>query len=229
MTILLVALGLPNNSSASGQKVADIVSVNGQFRLDSAENFDFKRLRVFTQHQLGKYGAMVVDGSFIPDEKGCFVIHVPAGSRVSMEVMTAEPTIINSYDAPDNPDNNDGVGFYTLEKGGRKTVLLKEFYVSDDSPSQIELPIQLYRGAAFSVCLPDGMTSGSIQFHPVSGKRQNDMSMASFSDSKTVRESLIGGLNPGLWEVFYIDDDDRILKSQQLDLRRGQIFHEKCK
>ena len=229
MSILLVALSLPNNSSASGQKIADIVSINGQFRLDDAENFDLKRLSVFTNHRPGKDRAWVEDGSFIPDENGRFVISVPAGNWVSMVVMTAEPTIINSDDAPDNPDNNEEVGFYTLEKGGRKTVLLKEFYVPDDSPSQIELPIQLYRGAAFSVCLPDGMTSGSIQFHPVSGKRQNDMSMVSFSDSKTVRESLIGGLNPGLWEVFYIDDDDRILKSQQLDLRRGQIFHEKCK
>jgi hypothetical protein len=48
--------------------------------------------------------------------------------------------------------------------------------------------------------------------------------MASFSDSKTVRESFIGGLNPGRWEVFYVDDNDQILKTQQLDLRRGQIF-----
>lgn len=54
------------------------------------------------------------------------------------------------------------------------------------------------------------------------------MSMASFSDSKTVRESFIGGLSPGRWDVFYIDDNDQILKTQQLDFRRGQIFHERC-
>jgi hypothetical protein len=115
-----------------------------------------------------------------------------------------------------------------LEKGEKQIVLLKEFHAPDDSRPQIELPIQLYRGAAFSVCLPDGMTSGSIQFHPVFGKRRNDMSMASFSDSKTVRESFIGGLSPGRWDVFYIDDNDQILKTQQLDFRRGQIFHERC-
>jgi len=229
ITILLVALSLPNNSSASGQKIADTVSINGQFRLDDAENFDFKRLSLFTNHRPGKDRAWVVDGSFIPDDNGRFVISVPAGNWISMVVKTADPTIIDADDAPDNPNQNEGVGFYRSEKEEKQTVLLKEFNVPDVSPSQIELTIQLYRGAAFSVCLPGGMTSGSIQFHPVSGKRQNDMSMASFSDSKTVRESLIGGLNPGLWEVFYIDDDDRILKSQQLDLRRGQIFHEKCK
>jgi hypothetical protein len=228
ITILLVALSLPNNSSATGQKIADTVSINGQIRLDDAENFDFKRLSVFANHRPGKDRAWVEDGTFIPDENGRFVNSVPAGNWVSMRVMTIDPTIIDSDDAPDNPDNNEEVGFYELEKKGKQAVLLKEFYVPDDSPSQIELPIQLYRGAAFSVCLPDGMTSGSIQFHPVSGKRQNDMSMASFSDSKTVRESFIGGLSPGRWEVFYIDDNDQILKTQQLDLRRGQIFHEKC-
>ncbi len=54
------------------------------------------------------------------------------------------------------------------------------------------------------------------------------MSFHSFIDSKTVRESLIGGLNPGRWKVFYVDDNDKILKTQQLNLRRGQIFREKC-
>lgn len=228
LTILLTAFGLPNNFSFNGRKIADSVYINGQIRLDDAENFDFKRLSVFANHRPAKDRAWVEDGTFNPDENGRFVISVPAGNWVSMEVMTAEPTIINSDDAPDNPNNNEEVGFYELEKEGKQTVLLKEFYVPDDSPSQIELPIQLYRGAAFSVCLPDGMTSGSIQFHPVSGKRRNDMSMASFSDSKTVRESFIGGLNPGRWEVFYIDDNDQKLKTQQLDLRRGQIFREKC-
>jgi hypothetical protein len=228
ITILLVALSLPNNSSASGQKIADTVSINGQFRLDDAENFDFKRLSVFTQHQLGKYGALVVDGSFTADEKGRFVIGVPAGSRVSMQITTADPTIMDSEDAPDNPDNNRSVGFYELEKGKKHTLLFKELYVSEDSSSEMELTIQLYRGASFSVCLPEGMTSGSIHFHQLSGKRQNDMSMVSFSDSKTVHESLIGGLNPGLWEVFYIDDNDRMLNSLLLDLRRDQIFPEKC-
>jgi len=228
ITIWLMAFGLPNNFSVNGQNIADSVSVNGQIRLDDAENFDFKRLCLFTNHRPGKYYSWIVDGSFIPDEDGRFVISVPAGNWVSMTVTTADPTIIDSDDAPYNPDNNEGVGFYELEKEKKQTVLLKEFYVPDDSSSQIELTIQLYRGAAFSVCLPDGMTSGSIQFHQVSGKRQNDMSMVSFSDSKTVRESLIGGMNQGLWEVFYIDDNDRILKFQQLDLRRGQIFRVKC-
>ena len=144
---------MPNNFSVSGQKIADTVSINGQIRLDDTENFDFKQLSVFTQHQPGK---------------------------------------------------------------------------SHPLKSEMELTIQLYRGAAFSVCLPDGMTSGSIQFRPESGKRRNVMSVIEFSGSETVRESLMGGLSPGRWKVFYVDDNDQILKSQQLDLRRGQIFREKC-
>ena len=225
--ILLMAFGLPNNFSVSGQKIADTVSITGQIRLDDAENFDFKQFSVFTQHQPGKSHPLIVDGSFIPDENGRFVITVPAGSRVFMEVTTADPTIIDSGDAPDIL-NNRGASYYSFKKGKEHTLLFKDFYVPDDSSSGIELTIQLYRGAAFSVCLPDGMTSGSIQFRPESGKRRNVMSVIEFSDSETVRESLVGGLSPGRWKVFYVDDNDQILKSQRLDLRRGQIFHVKC-
>src|SRR5215831_10926915 len=126
MSILLVALSLPNNSSASGQKIADIVSINGQFRLDDAENFDLKRLSVFTNHRPGKDRAWVEDGSFIPDDNGRFVISVPAGNWISMVVKTGDPTIIDSDEAPDNPNHNEGVGFYRLEKEEKQIVLLKE-------------------------------------------------------------------------------------------------------
>jgi hypothetical protein len=228
IAILLVALSLPNNSSASGQKIADTMSINVQFRLDDAENFDFKWLSVFTQHQPARSHGLIVDGAFIPDENGRFVINVLAGSRVFMEVTTADPTIINSDDASDNRDSDRGVGFYSVGKGENHTLLFKDFYVLDNSSSEMELTIRLYRGAAFWVCLPDGMTSGSIQFRPESGRRWDRMSVYEFSGSETVREEIIGGLSPGRWKVFYVDDNNQILKSQQLDLRRGQILREKC-
>jgi hypothetical protein len=228
IAILLMAFGLPFDFSVSGLKIAATVSINGQFRLDDAENFDFKHLSVFTQHRLGKYGVSVEDGTFIPDENGRFVVTVPAGSRVFMQVTSADPTIIEPDDAPDNPNNNDGVGFYEMEKGKKHTLLFKDFNVPDDSSSEMELTIQLYRGAAFSVCLPDGMTSGSIQFRPEAGRRRNRMSVLEFSGSETVRESLMGGLSSGRWKVYYVDDNSQILKTQQLDLRRGQIIREKC-
>src|SRR5262245_27614323 len=207
ITILLMALGLPFDLSVSGVKIAATVSINGQFRLDDADNFDFKHLSVFTQHRLGKYGVSVEDGTFIPDENGRFVVTVPAGSRVFMQVTTSDPTIIDPDDAPDNPNNNDGVGFYSFRNGKEHTLLFKDFYVTDDSSSEMELTIQLYRGAAFSVCLPDGRTSGSIQFRPASVRRQNRMSLHEFSGSETVRESLMGGLSSGRWKVFYVDDN----------------------
>jgi hypothetical protein len=228
ITILPVALGLIAAFSVGGQKIADSVSINVQFRLDDAENFDFKQLSVFTQHQLVKNRALIVDGSFTADENGRFVISIPTGSRVFMEIGATDPTIINSYDAPDNPDNDGGVGFYSVRKGEKHTLMFKDFYAPADSSSEMELTIQLYRGAAFSVCLPDRMTSGSIDFRPESGRRRNHMSVYWFRDSKTVRDSLIGGLSSGRWKVFYVDDNDQILKTQQLNLRSGQIFREKC-
>jgi hypothetical protein len=227
ITILIMVFGLPNNFSVGGQKIADSVSINGQIRLDDPQNFDFKQLSVFTQHQPGKSHGLIVDGSFTPDENGRFVITVPAGSRVFMEVTTADPTIIDSGETPDTP-NRRGASFYSVKKGEEQTLLFKDFYVPDYSSSEMELTIQLYRGAAFSVCLPDGMTSGSIQFRPESGRQRNRMSVIEFSGSETVRESLVGGLSPGRWRVFYVDDNGQILKTQQLDLRRGQILREKC-
>src|SRR5262249_34346012 len=132
VAILLAALSLPNNSSASGQKIADTMSINAQFRLDDAENFDFKQLSVFTQHQPARSHGLIVDGAFIPDENGRFVITVPAGSRVFMEITTADPTIIKSDDAPDIHDDRRGVGFYSVRKGEKQTLQFKDFYVPDD-------------------------------------------------------------------------------------------------
>jgi hypothetical protein len=106
LTILLTAFGLPSNFSVNWQKIVGSVPINGQICLDDVKNFDFKRIGVFTNHRPGKYSAWEVDGSFIPDENGRFIISVPAGNWVSMRVMTADPTVIDSDDAPDKPDNN---------------------------------------------------------------------------------------------------------------------------
>ncbi|HEU4511015.1 MAG TPA: hypothetical protein VFR78_22480 [Pyrinomonadaceae bacterium] len=221
IAILLVAVSFPQ--SPSNNAPAAVVTMNGQIRLDNVENFDFRRLSIFMQHRPGKYYSWTTDGSFTPDESGRFVIRVPAGNWISMEVTTTDPTIRHSRDAPGNED----VGFYKLEKEKKQTVLLKEFYVPSDS-SGIEQAIELYRGAAFSVCVPDGVKSGSIQFYHESEKYQNRTSVVTFSDSERLRESLIGGLAAGQWDIRYVDDKDQIRGSQVLELRSGQTMNVKC-
>jgi hypothetical protein len=149
---------------------------------------------------------------------------VPAGNWISIEVTTTDPTIRHAADAPGNED----VGFYELEKKQKETVLLKEFYIPAGSSAEIEQTIELYRGAAFSVCVPQGMKSGSMQFYLQSEKYRYRTSVFDFADSERLRESFIGGLAEGQWEVLYVDDNNQIRKSQQLDLRSGQTIDLKC-
>lgn len=146
---------------------------------------------MFVQHRQGKNHAWTTDGSFTPGEDGSFAIPVQAGNWVSLEVTTTDPTVRYS------PKSADDVGFYRLNNGSRESVMLREFYVSDDSASQMEQTIELHRGAAFSVCIPEGMKSGSIQFHKQWKPFEKGILTASFADPENLRGALIGGLSPG--------------------------------
>ena len=220
----LIALGLTLGSAVSRQQVVSSVTIDGQVRLDNAANFDFRRLSMFIQHRLGKGHSWTIDGSVAPDESGRFVTTVPAGNWISIEVTTTDPTIRHGADAP----GNEGVGFYELEKKQKETVLLKEFYIPAGPSAEIEQTIELYRGAAFSTCIPPEMKSGSMQFYLQSEKHRYRTSVVDFAESDRLRESFIGGLAAGQWEVLYVDDNNQIRKSQQLDLRSGQTMDLKC-
>lgn len=198
------------------------VVISWQVHLDDRTNFDFTRLSVSLQRRPGKYHPWTVVGSFTPDKEGRFVASVPAGSWLSLDVTTSDPTVRRSTDSPDD------VEFYELERNKTETVMLQEFYVPDHSAERIERTLEFHRGASFSVCVPDGLKSGSIQFYRKSETYEDKTSVVSFIDSKTVSGSLIGGLQDGKWIVMYIDDNDVIFRSEELDLQRGEVLRVKC-
>lgn len=222
---LAVSFSLPLLNSrglaASPQQPSQVV-INWQVHVDDATNFDLARLSVSIQRRPGKYHAWTIVGLFIPDKDGRFVTSVPAGSWVSVKVTTSDPTVRRAIDTPDD------VEFYELERNKSETIMLQEFYVPGDSPERIERTLEFRRGAAFSVCVPDGLKGGSIQFYRKSEAYEDKISVVSFIDSKTVCGSLIGGLEEGEWMVMYIDDNDVIFRSEEFDLRRGQVLHPKC-
>lgn len=207
--------------AASSQQPSSVV-ISWQVRLDDTTNFDFTRLSVSLQRRPGKPHAWTMVGSFTPDKDGRFVASVPAGSWLSVDVTTSDPTVQRSTDSPDDVD------FYELEKNKTETIMRQEFYVPADSPERIERALELQRGAAFSVCVPDGLKSGSIQFYKESQAHEDKVSVVSFIDVKTVYGSVIGGLENGKWRVMYIGDNDIIFRSEELDLRRGEVLHPKC-
>lgn len=221
LAVFLLTFSLVYGPSG-GERVQQSVTINGQVELDDAENFDFRRLSVFVQHRASKKHAWTIDGSVIPNEDGRFNFQVPAANWVSVEVTTTDPTVRYSSESTDD------VGFYRFKNGSRETVMLREVYVSEDSPPQLAQTLELYRGAAFSVCIPNGMKSGSIQFHKQWQEYEKGILMASFADSENLRGAIIGGVAPGQWEVLYLDENDKIRSSQLLDLRRGQIMKVEC-
>lgn len=202
---------------ATSSQQASTVVINWQIRLNDTTNFDFTRLAVSLQSRPGKRHAWTILGSFTPDKKGRFVTSVPAGSWLSVDVSTSDPTVKLSTDFE----------FYKLEQNRTETIMWQELYVPTDS-EQVERSLELHRGAAFTVCIPDGLTSGSIQFYKATEAPEDKISVLSFTDDKTVFGSSIGGLRDGKWRVMYVGDNDVIFRSDDLNLKRGQILHQKC-
>ena len=95
-------------------------------------------------------------GSFVPDNNGRFVSSVPSGSWLSMNVTSSDPTLRRSTNSLRD------VGFYEIERSKTETIMLQEFFVPNNSPERIERTLDFHRGAAFSVCIPSGLKSGSI-------------------------------------------------------------------
>jgi hypothetical protein len=156
-------------------------------------------------------------GSFTPDKTGRFVTSVPAGSWLSVDVSTSDPTVKLSTDFE----------FYALEQNSTETIMQQEFYVPTDS-DHVDRGLELRRGSAFTVCVPGGLKSGSIQFYKESEAHQRKISVITFIDEKTVFRSLIGGLRDGKWRVMYVGDNDVIFRSDEVDLKQGQILRQKC-
>lgn len=227
--LLSIVIALPcslclfksEGSTVFSQQPSTVV-ITWRVAIDDTTNFDFKRLSISLQHSPGKPHAWTMVGSFTPNKEGSFVTTVPAGTWLSVEVTTSDPTVKRSTDSPD------GVEFYELEQNRTETIMRQEFYVPADSPEQIERALELQRGSAFSVCVPESLKSGSIQFYKESEAHKDKISVISFIDQKSVYGSLIGGLGDGKWRVMYIGKNDVIFRSEELDLRRGEILKQKC-
>lgn len=211
-----------SSATAALNQQASLVVISWQIHLDDATNFDFTRLSVSIQRRPGKYHAWSSVGSFVPNKEGRFVTTVPAGSYLSVDVVTSDPTVQRSTRTADD------VEFYRLEKDKNETVMLEEFYVPGDSPERIERRLELQRGSAFSVCVPNGLKSGSIQLHRQSKPPKEGINVWSFSDSATIQDSVVAGLEPGPWRVLYVGDNDVIFRSEEFDLRRGEVLRPQC-
>jgi hypothetical protein len=206
----------------SPSQQARLVAIDWRIHLDDATNFDFTRLTVSIQRRAGKYHPWIVVGSFVPDKTGRFTASVPAGSWVSIDVTTSDATVQRANNARDD------VEFYELEAKKSESIMLEEFNVAGDSVERIERTLNFHRGAAFSVCVPNGLKRGSLLFYDKSTRSRDAISVWWFADSDSIRHSTVGGLHAGRWMVYYIGDDDAIFRSEELALRRGEVLRPKC-
>jgi len=198
------------------------VTISWRIMIDDANEFNFKNLTVLVQHRVGKDQPWAPVGPLTtPDNEGRFIATVAAGEWVSVGIATADPTIRRVLDKPNALDN------YTLGDKVRETVLDQEVYVKSGTPRTLEKVIQLQRGAAFTICVPPSVRSGSIQFYPVplASKKVN---VISFSDSRDTSGEQVGGLMPGSWVAKYVDEKGSVVLSQDLNLVRGALLETGC-
>lgn len=221
--VAVLLLSLPGNAwSKVHAKSGKLVTVNGQVRLDDTRNFTFKSLSVFVQSRQNTESSWKPLGSFTPTEKGQISIPLPSGSLVSIEITTSDPTVRRGAAKTDELD------FYVMEFNRRVTVLNQELSIPLDPTEPVVWTADLQRGAAFSLCRPDGMKSGSVQFRRRLDRYEDAINLWSFSDSAPLQDAMIGGIVPGLWQVRILDADESERLLEQVDLRRGQISATKC-
>ena len=141
---------------------------------------------------------------------------------MSVQVGTADPTVFLDTGKPK------GLADYTILEDLSETVLFEETYLRPGSARNLERVLQLYRGAAFTVCIPPSLTSGSIRFYPRSKPVQKWKHALLFTDPQHLMGAKVGGLVPGRWIVKYFDDKNVVVLSQELELHRGELLKTEC-
>jgi hypothetical protein len=222
MSILTIAI-LAICGFTSMSLGVQLVVIDGRVYLDDVSEFNFDKLSVFIQHSKHKKGPWISIGPIALDEKGAFNASVPAGSWVTIDVNTSDPTVQLLRNPTDKFD------FYSLRKNEKVMVFHQRFQAPNSSAEKMEWKVDLKRGAAFSICMFDTMKSGAIYFRNLDNKNEDGINMLSFTNLTELKDGLIGGLIPGNYEVMYIDDNDVKRMVQQIMLSRGEISDVKCK
>jgi len=222
MLILLTAvLGVYGYTSTS--LGAQQVAINGRIYLDDANQLNFERLSLFIQHSKQQNGPWTSIDRVIPDEKGEFIISVPAGSWLSIAVNTTDPTIRLLRDPAHEFD------FYSMDQNEKVRVHYQRLYVPSSPANKMEWKVELKRGGGFSICILDKMKSGAIFFRNLDDKKEDEINVFSFKDITRLKGTLIGGLRPGNYEITYVDDKGVEWMKQIVRVSRGEVSDVKCK
>lgn len=145
-------------------------------------------------------------------------LELPDDGVVSIQVTTVDPTIIAS---------DSKVEFFTLDVGQTHTMLHKQVKLASFSNEKIQIPIVLKRVSAIKLCIPNNFNSGSVQLvRP--GNAEKRALVYSVSKSEFLKDHWFGGIEPGSWEVIYMDDNDNIFLRDQLLTIRSEVYPLQC-
>ena len=162
-----------------------------QITVDNDRGFEYQKLRVFVHFQGAAGSKRSVLGFLTPDEQGRFSTVVPAGSKVSVEVTTSDPTV--RWKSNGTPV----VGFYSMERHQDEVILGSEHLdVPVDSPPSLSRVIELRRAAAVVLCLPLDLKKGAIEFRRVS-EPEEEVQLVVFWNPARIRGESPGGARSG--------------------------------
>jgi len=208
-------------SQTEDSSYQSLVTISWQIRLDNPQGFDFSDLSVLIQYHPSKELAWAPLPLIRPDSMGAFTSTIPRGNLVSLQIGASDPTL------RDLTDRTDPFRPYQLGAIETHTVLRQDFYVAKDSPGAIHKVVQLRRGAAFRLCIPLPIKTGSIRYRLRGDKGTNAIFL--FTDSSAFADHTVAGLKPGNWTVEYVSDDDAVQLSQRFKLKQGQVLNAACR
>lgn len=219
--LLFVMLLVTNVSGA--KKIAEnqsLVKVKIIVQSDAEPTFTLSNLSLFALIQ-SKNKAWVSLSNITKDSDGAFVFLVPQNSKISLEILTADPTIRVAV-----KNKRLHANFYSLAIGKKMSIARKEVVIS--SPLQ-EITFNLNRTAAFVPCIPSDISKGSLQFSPLLDNAKYEVNILSFSDSGSSSNLIVGGLEPTQWLVSYVDSDGIERHRETINLTTGQTLKLQCK
>jgi hypothetical protein len=216
ITILALLLTIHNQSRQSFGQSSSAVAISCQIHLDDTHNFSFSNLSVSVHYQLDPHGRWIAGKSMTPDENGRFITSVPKGSRVLIEVATADPTVRQSLSVSEG-------NFYTLSENGRASVARIEFAIATNSRNYTVPTIELQRGAAFHPNIPLSVREGGVYFRKSVAGENDETNVVWFWVGSSIHTDIIGGLEAGSWVVKSYDERNSLLYKRTLALQRGRI------
>lgn len=179
--------------------------------------FDFTKIKttVFI-HSLGNEPSKTISDLKI-EENGKLEFSMPVGRKATVIFSTTDPTLQFSGIKDDDPK------FYSWKQGDTIIIKQDDLDIPENFSSIILKDFFIKRGAAFSLCIPEKVKEGIVYLRPTSASLNENINTFIFNDLNSTKGVILGGLDPGEWEIKIVSNDNEV-KKFRINLEEGKVF-----